>query len=182
MQKFRGWLSAGLEQRQGPFLGRATSRDAGGCLLYHFRQVWLSPTRPPCWPPAGFWSGSVPGYEPDNLLTLLSVIPQMEAQGEPKGDSFSLSPTWFCSKLTISSQACVRSWKTARPDAGLDAKPSVEEGVVGRGCPSAPPPWQPPCPRDPEAESRLSRQWVRSRFPFHMVSRMGLCVIGGAVE
>ena len=125
-------------------------QKAGGHLLHCCWKVWLRPhghqgsAHTASLPaPAVLWSGSVPGYELGNLLTLVSVIPWTETQEERKGDSFSLSPTWFPSRLTVSSQACARPWKTARPDAGPGAKHSAEERA-GRGCRSAWRPWQPP--------------------------------------
>ena len=126
MQKFSGWLSAGLEQGQGPCLGGATSPDAGASAL----PLPASVTQPhvaslPA--PSRLLRWICPGLWTRQPLDPASVIPWMEAQAEPKGDSFSLSPTWFRSKLIISSQACMRSWKTARKTQVWIAKPSVEE-------------------------------------------------------
>lgn len=98
----------------------------------------------------------------------------MEAQGEPKGDSFSLTHL-ICPSLIIRPQNFILGRQQDQMQV-WDAKPSVEEGG-GERLLVSPTTMAASLPLRPgRLKAGFPGQWVRSRFPFHMVSQNGaLC-------
>lgn len=102
IQRFRGPLLAGFSRQKAPAQEGSSStenRMQPALLLWKMElstraQLPRESTWSPLLAPTIFWSGLVLGYELDDLLTLLSVIPyRRKLKKNIKENSFSFSPT-----------------------------------------------------------------------------------------